>query len=877
MRFMKIVMLMMMMSIGSLTVLATDASGAAASTAAAPLVRRYSFDFGWKFRLGDEAGFEQLGMDDSHWQAVDLPHDWSIAGAFDQQNPAGGGGGYLPTGMGWYRKTFVAPDAFAGKHVSVEFDGVYECSEVWLNGKSLGKRPFGYIGFSYDLTPLLKFGGAQNVLAVRVDNSRQPNSRWYSGSGIYRHTWLNVTDPLRIAPHGVWVTTPVVKDDVAAVEIAVDLINGRPTPAGADANGRVRVVSMLVDPAGATAGQAMSQSELDAGEAARVTQQIRVANPQLWSDTSPVLYSLTTRVFVGDEAVDERTTPIGIRTIEFDVDRGFLLNGKPVKLNGVCLHGDGGCVGAAVPEAIWLRRLKLLKQMGCNAIRTSHNPPAPEFLDLCDRLGFLVMDEAFDEWEAGKTPGGYHRFFDEWWHRDLVDFIHRDRNHPCVVLWSAGNEIQEQVLTGGAEVLQPLVETFHREDPTRMVTAACDKIFAEPVSAPPEFAALLDVVGYNYVDRWLDRSQSYYGVDRALYPKRRFIGTESVSTGSIRGDYSGLFHAPAATEPAPPPIEVNQPPTGQGQTNPATAARAGADRRRFRPVPLVNRQIDVEQLWKFVGSHDYVGGDFMWTGIDYLGEAFWPSRSASFGVIDTCGFPKDGFYFYQSQWTRQPMLHLFPHWNWKGHEGEVIPVTCYTNCDTVELLVNGKSFGSKGYEFPRRGMSEDYGHYPPRAYEVRTTSDLHLTWDVPYAPGVLEAVGRVNGHVVARQKVVTTGQAAAIELTCEEASLADDRRDVGQVAARIVDVDGNTVPDADSEITFSVEGPARLIGTDNGNPQDHTAFGSSVRRAFNGLCLAVVRSGGGMGSIKLTARSEGLKSAELVLATRKAAPEAVFP
>src|SRR5208282_2559571 len=395
---------------------------------------------------------------------------------------------------------------------------------------------------------------------------------------------------------------------------------------------------------------------------------------------------------------------------------------------------------------VWERRLKLLKEAGCNAIRCSHNPPAPEFLDLCDRLGFLVMDEAFDEWTAGKTVGGYHRFFNDWSQRDLVDFIHRDRNHPSVVLWSAGNEIQEQVLPGGADVLRPLVETFHREDPTRLVTAACDKIFAEPLSAPPEFAALLDVVGYNYVDRWLDRTDKYYSVDRALFPQRKFVGTESVSMGGVRGDYAYLFSdsVPQVDTFA---VDATQPAT----TSPSTA------RRRFRPMPMSNRRIDVEQLWKFVRTNDYVSGDFMWTGIDYLGEAFWPNRSASFGVLDTCGFKKDGFYFYQSQWTSAPMLHLFPHWNWRGREGQIIPVMCYTNCDTVELIVNGKSFGTKGYEFPRQGMYEDYGHYPVRARTARTTSDLHLSWDVPYEPGTVEAIGKREGKVAARDRIVTTG------------------------------------------------------------------------------------------------------------------------
>jgi beta-galactosidase len=500
--------------------------------------------------------------------------------------------------------------------------------------------------------------------------------------------------------------------------------------------------------------------------------------------------------------------------------------------------------------------------MGCNAIRTSHNPPAPEFLDLCDRMGFLVMDEAFDEWTAGKTPGGYHRFFDEWSQRDLVDFIRRDRNHPCVVLWSAGNEIQEQVLPGGADVLRPLVQTFHREDPTRPVTAACDKIFAEPISAPPEFAGLLDVVGYNYVDRWLQRAGTYYGEDRERFPQRRFVGTESVSMGGIRGDYRGWFGG-ASTQPA---AEILLPPT----TMPGQLT--GVGRRRFRPPPPMNRQVDVEQLYKFVRTNDYVSGDFMWTGIDYLGEAFWPARSASFGVLDTCGFKKDGYYFYQSQWTTTPMVHLSPHWNWRGHEGEIIPVIAYTNCDTVELVVNGKSFGVKGYEFPRRGMMEDYGNYPPRAREVRTTADLHLEWDVPYEAGTVRAIGKINGKVVATEEIQTTGDAAGVVISADKNVMDADARDVVHITASIVDGEGRMVPTSDNEVTFDIEGPGKLIGVDNGNPVDHTGFKVNHCEAFGGLCLAIVQGTrenmGESGEIRISASSPGLKGAGIQISSQ---------
>lgn len=815
--------------------------------------QRLSMDFGWKFMLGDPAGAQAEKFDESGWQAIDLPHDWSIAGSFDENAPAGAGGGYLPAGIGWYRKTFRLPDSLKGKKIAVEFDGVYEDSEVWINNHSLGKRPFGYIGFSYDLTPYLNFGRQDNVIAVRVDNSVQPNSRWYSGSGIYRHTWLTVTDPLAIAQWGTFITTAQVNQQSATIQVAVQVDNQRSDSA------RFTLSCAVFDEDGRQIQSSRTNEQLDAGAAGQFEQQLTLDHPNLWSDRRPYLYTVRCTLLVGEKTVDQYDTSIGIRSIEFDVDNGFLLNGDHVKLNGVCLHGDGGCVGTAVPEGVWLRRLRLLKEMGCNAIRTSHNPPAPEFLDLCDRLGFLVMDEAFDEWTAGKTLGGYHRFFADWSGRDLVDFIHRDRNHPCVVLWSAGNEVQEQVLPGGALVLEPLVATYHREDPTRLVTAACDKLFAEPLGAPPEFPALLDVVGYNYVDRWLDRANQYYSVDRWQFPHRKFIGTESVSMGGIRGDYRSLFPDDPSAQP------------------PATLPSALPFFRRFRPPPPSNRRIDVEQLWEFVRTHDYIAGDFMWTGIDYLGEAFWPSRSASFGVLDTCGFKKDGYYFYQSQWTSKPVLHLFPHWNWKGREGRIIPVMCYTNCDMVELFVNGKSFGMKGYEFPKQGMAEMYGNMPARARAIRTTADLHLSWDVPYEPGTLRAVGTMAGKIVATEQISTTGEAAAIALSADKTALAADGRDVAHLTVRIVDADGRVVPTADNEVTFELEGPGQIIGVDSGDPASHESFKANHLRAFNGMCLAIVQAARSPGSIRVTASSDGLRPALVELNSQPAASSLLSP
>ncbi len=459
-------------------------------------------------------------------------------------------------------------------------------------------------------------------------------------------------------------------------------------------------------------------------------------------------------------------------------------------------------------------------------------------------MGFLVMDEAFDVWEQGKRENDYHIFFDQWSQRDLVDFIRRDRNHPSVILWSAGNEIGDQITPAGPTILKRLVDTFHQEDPTRPVTAACDKIAAEPKAAPPEFLSLLDVVGYNYVDRWRDRADKYYSIDRQEFPTRKFIGTESVAMGGVRGEYRFGF----------------EPPTTEPTTRP-----------RFRMPPPSNMRIDVEQLWKFVRTYDYVSGDFMWTGFDYLGEAYWPNKIAPFGVLDTCGFKKDGYYFYQSQWTSAPVLHLFPHWNWNGHEGEIIPVTCYTNCDTVELFLNGKSLGVKGYEFPRSGMEIAYGRYPPRAFSVRTTADLHLSWDVAYQPGTLRAVGNIDGHTIT-EEVATTGEPAAIEVSADKSLLAADSRDVAQFTVQVVDGDGRIVPTADNEINFELTGPARIISVDNGNPASDESFKSDHRKAFNGLCLAIVQSTLAGGPIRLTARGNGLREATVEIKSQVPAP-----
>lgn len=799
---------------------------------------RESFDFGWRFFKGDAAGAERENFRDEAWAAVDLPHDWSIEGPYSQDAPSSGPGGYLPTGIGWYRKSFRMPASARGQIVLLECDGIYQNSEIWINGHSLGLRPYGFVPFSHELTPHLDFDG-ENLLAVRVDNSRQTNCRWYSGSGMCRHTWLLRTNPVRVAYWGTYVTFPRISQASATVAVRTRVANGRAASAACE------LTITLLDPQGKAVQSQVATQDIQGGGGFEFVQQLAVDRPNLWSPDNPALYTVRHAVRESGVPLDLYDTPIGIREARFDADQGFLLNGQRLKLNGVCLHQEAGSVGSAVPEAVWVRRLKILREMGSNAIRPSHNPFPAEFLDLCDSMGFLVMAEAFDEWRVPKEQirYGYSLYFDEWHDRDATNMLRRDRNHPSIVIWSAGNEVPDQAAPDGAQTLRGLLNLFHGQDPTRPVTVACDRIASEPLSnrVKPEFLALLDVVGYNYVDRWRERADLYYSIDRAAFPQRRYIGTESGGIGGIRGDYSYLF-----PEPAPGP-------------------------QRF--PPRSNRALDAEARWRFVRVHDYVAGDFMWTGIDYLGEAFWPFKGSQAGVLDTCGFQKDGFYFYQSQWTPQPMLRLFPHWNWKGKEGQVIPVTCYTNCDTVELFVNGRSFGVKGYEFPRLGMESRYGDYPARAKVLRTTSDLHLSWDVPYEAGALKAVGVKDGKVVCTAEVTTAGEPAAIAILPDRVSLDADRRDVAHLAVQIQDAQGRLAPLADNAVEFRIEGQGKLIGVDNGDPRSLESYKASRRKAFNGLCLAIVQSTATPGDIQITASSPALRSASVSLRTERRKPE----
>ncbi|MBM7571865.1 glycoside hydrolase family 2 TIM barrel-domain containing protein [Aquibacillus albus] len=798
---------------------------------------RESFDFNWKFTKGDPANAEAKHFDDGNWRKLTVPHDWSIEGPFSKNHKAGGDGGYLPTGIGWYRKHFHIKGKTNLEKVFIEFDGVYCNSEVWINGNYLGKRHSGYSGFQYDITSYLE---EENVIAVRVDNSQQPSSRWYTGSGIYRHTWLVYTNKVYVPFNGTYITTPEVSAESAIIHAKTNVVNQE------NQSQNVMLHTTLFNSENKEVGEVKTDCVIDTGDTFECSQKLEIANPSLWSVENPYLYKLKTKILIDNKIVDKVVTPIGIRKIHFDSEKGFYLNDQQVKINGVCLHHDAGAVGAAVPERVLERRLEKLKEMGCNAIRMSHNIPSPEMLDLCDQMGFLVMDEPFDEWMIYKSKAiadgrklkedehfGYFQYFEEDYEKDLTFMLHRDRNHPSVIMWSVGNEIPEQKVLDGHKILKKLVDICHQEDPTRPVTVACDQIKAEPEEARQEFLELLDVVGYNYVDRWRTRTETYYTEDKMENPHWKVIGSENRSIQSVRGEY----------------VLDNQ----------SSSWWRG---------PYHTNMIRVEQLWKFTKMNDYVAGDFMWTGIDYLGESRWPKKNSSCAPIDLCGFPKDAFYFYQSQWTTEDVLHVFPHWNWEGMEGKVIPVICYTNCDSVELFVNGKSFGEKSYEFPLQGMSEKYGHYE-KPFQYPTTADLHLSWDVPYEPGTIKAVGKKNNQVVRSETITTTGSPHQIRLTADRSKLIADQRDVSHITIEILDENGRVVPTADNEILLTVEGEGTLIGLDNGNPKSHEDFKSNRRKAFNGLALVIIQSTLNAGKVKVTATAKGLETASILLDTEQ--------
>jgi beta-galactosidase len=775
-----------------------------------------SFNQGWRFHLGDIPDAQRSDLDDSQWRLLNLPHDWSIEGAFDQKNPAGFGGGALPGGIGWYRKTFDFTPV-KGKSVFIDFDGVYRNSEVWLNGQYLGKRPYGYSSFQYDLTPHLKAG--KNIIAVKVDNSQQPNSRWYSGSGIYRNVWLTTTDRLFVDHWGTYVTTPVINADQARVTIKTRV---RRVQSGADTGEKFDLTTIILNANGREVGRVASTNQIDSQ--AEVSQDVVVRNPNLWSTDNPYLYRAVSEVRVLGKPIDRYETAFGIRYFSFDREKGFFLNGKALKINGVCNHHDLGALGAAINTRALERQLEMLKAMGANGIRTSHNPPAPELLDLADKMGFVVMDEAFDMWKKEKTKFDYHLDWDEWHKRDLEDLILRDRNHPSVIIWSIGNEISEQwegnPAAGiiGAE-LSAIVRSL---DKTRPITAACN--FVDPKNKLISDGGL-DLVGTNYAHERIPQFPT-------LFPGRTFIGTETVSSLASRGSYD-----------MPSDVILRWPkkwdePFKDGNADYSCSAYDNCS------TPWGSTQ---EETWKIVKKADFFSGQFIWTGWDYLGEPTpyeWPARSSYFGIIDLAGFPKDTYYMYQSEWTKQPVLHVYPHWNWEA--GKDVDVWAYFNGDEVELFLNGKSLGTKR----------------------KSGDELHVSWRVPFEPGILKAVSRRNGKVELTKEVRTAESPAKIVLSADRPLINSDGADLSFVTVKIVDRNGTVIPNAEDLVKFDISGEGFIAGVDNGSQISHEPFKANQRKAFHGQCFAIIQSKGTRGKITLKATASGLAPATLVITAR---------
>lgn len=812
--------------------------------------RAVSFNDGWRFSLGDNADASAPSFDDAQWRTLSLPHDWAIEGDFSKDNPSGTGGGALPGGIGWYRKAFDLTPADRGKQIYIDFDGAYMNATVYVNGHEMGTRPYGYASFSYDITPWLREG--KNVIAVRVDNAEQPNSRWYSGCGIYRNVWLRKLNPVHVSLWGQQVLTDVT-DDTAVLNIVTELEN---MPGG---NKSVQVYSTLVDADGRmvarTPDVTVRFGRSDSTGVAKSA--LRVEKPHLWSTADPYLYKLVTHVQDKrtGEVFDTYMLPVGLRYFEFDADKGFSLNGKSMKINGVCLHHDAGALGAVVNRRAIERQLQILQEMGANAVRSSHNPPAPELLDLCDEMGILVMDETFDMWRKKKTAHDYARYFNDWHERDMDDLLRRDRNHPSIVMWSIGNEVLEQWTDAKADTLsleeanlilnfghsadmlaaegemsvnslltRKLADRVRALDPSRPVTAGCN----EPNPGNHLFrSGALDIIGFNY------HNSDVPDVPRN-FPGKPFIITESVSGLATRGYYDM------------PADSVHQWP--ERWDKPFYRDNFSCSSYDNCHVPWGDTHASTLKL---VRDNDFVSGQFVWTGFDYIGEPTpygWPARSSYFGLVDLAGFPKDIYYMYQGEWRPDlDVLHILPHWNWEP--GADVDVWVYgNNADEVELFLNGRSLGTK----------------------AKGRDDFHLAWKVPFEAGVIEAVSRRDGVEVARAERRTAGAPAALRLTPDRTVIAADGTDLSYVTVEVVDADGNLCPWADNEIRFAVEGSAFNAGVDNGSPISLERFKADTRKAFYGKALVILQNNSGAeGQAVLTATAEGLTPATITINSKK--------
>ncbi len=786
---------------------------------------------------GGDIAYAQTSFDDSHWRLLNLPHDWGIEGPFNQEYP--GETGKLPWwGVAWYRKHLEIPAADQGKKIYLAVDGAMAYATVWVNGQLAGGWPYGYASWQVDLTPYLKFG-ADNVIAIRLDNPPD-SSRWYPGGGLYRNVWLVKTEPVHVAQWGTYVTTPEVGPKQATVKIQVKVDNDTDADAAVSVKNEIYELRADDTKGKSIASLATDGVKISAHQSQTTEGQIVFKEPRLWSVEKPQRYVVVTAIGQNGKVVDHYETPFGIRTIQFTADNGFRLNGKRVPLNGVCDHHDLGALGAAINTRALERQLQILKSMGCNAIRTSHNPPAPELLDLCDRLGLVVMDESFDCWERGKTRNDYHRLFDAWHEKDWRAELRRDRNHPSIILWSIGNEVGEQGSPTKHWITAELTAIAHEEDPTRPTTAAC----SDTRAGYNGFQTNVDVFGYNY-------KPTEYGRFRKANPRQPLFGSETASCVSSRGEY--FF-----------PVTTNK-------------AGGKADF-QMSSYDLYAPPWATPPDWEFTGQdkNPSVAGEFVWTGFDYLGEPTpynadtsnllnftdpadqarlkkeldelgrirVPSRSSYFGIIDLAGLPKDRFYIYQARWRPDfPMAHILPHWTWPDRVGQVTPVHVYTSGDSAELFLNGKSLGLK-----KKGQ-----------YAYR------LVWDdVVYQPGELKVVAYRNGKKWATDVMKTAGPAAKLTLSADRDQIRADGQDLSYVTVAVADKEGVLVPRAKNHIKFQIEGPGEIVATDNGDPTSFESFQAPERNAFNGRALVIVRARPGQtGPIKLTASADGLTSGSI--------------
>jgi beta-galactosidase len=776
-------------------------------------MKKQNLSRNWRFHLNDVEWGRWGKIDFSAWRLLDLPHDWSIELPRDAKNVSGDSGGWFPLGVGWYQKSLTLDPGWRGKKIFVEFEGIYMNAMAWLNKHCLGRHPYGYTSFQIDLTPYLDWEG-ENSLNVFVDNNHQLNSRWYSGSGIYRPVWLIVADPVHVAHWGVSVTTPRVSAESAVVRIETLVKNE------SDAEKTVSIRARIVAPDGLAVATVEGESIIGNGNRHQFQQEAAVSHPQLWSPDSPHLYQIETEILVAGEITDTDSTTFGIRNIEFSAEKGFLLNGVPTLLKGGCVHHDNGILGAVSYSRSEERKVELLKASGFNAIRCAHNPPAPAFLDACDRLGMLVIDEAFDCWREGKNNGDYHIVFDDWWQRDLDAMLYRDRNHPSIIIWSTGNEVKERDGYGdGHEISRRLAEHVRAVDPTRPVTAAiCDSWRGDVWENMDPMFATLDVCGYNY--QWKE-----YRSDHARLPSRIMVGTESFALEAF-DNWQAVEEMPAVIG---------------------------------------------DFVWT---SQDYLGESGIGR-VHFEGEKFpflggYPWHHANCGDLDLCGFKRPQSYYRDVLWQADPSVYIAVHpnypadktpsitlwgwpdvwhsWNWEEQEGQVFKVEVYSNCDEVELFLDDCTLGRRPCSRAQRFKAE---------------------FDVVYQPGTLRAAGYISGKCVVEQVLATTGKPARIRLTADRATIQADGFDLCYVTVEVVDEVGQLHPTADDNFYFTVKGPGKILAVGNSNPISEELYVGNQRKVYRGRALVVVKSGEEVGEIRLTAQADGLDGAEVIIKTEK--------